>query len=454
VSAPAVSGSLADHRGTAIATPAASAMSAAAASSSGTATPSGATTATLSGAGTATTSAPTTSSTPGSSFAAPPAATPKASSPAAAGASPTPTPTATPTPTPAPTATPTLVVNRAPGGGSSGFVTACGDQLCLNGKVWTFTGVNAYEAATDWGVNYGCGTMLSNSALDSLFSSLQPNDVVRFWAFQALATNYTTGQLDWAGIDRVIDAAAAYGIKVIPSLTDETGLCDDNEWKDAAWYSGGYNNVYDPNETPSSTPLPYSTYLQDFLQRYGDNPTIAMVELVSEPSPTESGYDCVGETAAAQALRSFFDTEGSEAHSLAPNLLVESGLQGEGQCGTEGSDYGYVMASPGVDVASVHDYTDQVMPTTAGSDLVSSLQQARADGKPLIMGEVGEAAQADLSGCPSLTSRVSLMQAKMTAQFSAGVSGFLVWDWEPTAPTSCMFDFGPGDPLIAALDSQ
>jgi aryl-phospho-beta-D-glucosidase BglC (GH1 family) len=213
------------------------------------------------------------------------------------------------------------------------LVTRCGDRLCLDGSPWTFTGVNAYEAATDWSVNAGCGGDLTQSDLDTLFASLAPNDVVRFWAFQALATNYATGQLDWAGIDRVIDTAAKYGIKVIPALSGESGGCDDNEWKDAAWYDGGYVDVYDSSAWPASTPLSYRDYMQDFLERYGNNPTIAMVELVSEPSPTESGYVCVNETAAAQALRSFFDTVGAEAHSIAPNLLIESGMQGVGQCG-------------------------------------------------------------------------------------------------------------------------
>ena len=74
--------------------------------------------------------------------------------------------------------------------------------------------------------------------------------------------------------------------------------------------------------------------MQDFLQRYANNPTIAMIELVSEPSPTESGYVCVNETQAAQALRSFFDTVGAEfvgflrinsIPSAAPSLASQTG---------------------------------------------------------------------------------------------------------------------------------
>ncbi len=331
-------------------------------------------------------------------------------------------------------------------------MTRCGDQLCLDGSPWTFTGVNAYEAATDWGVNAGCGPELTDTQLDDLFSSLAPNDVVRFWAFQALATNYTTGQLDWAGIDRVIDTAAEYGIKVIPALTGESGTCDDNEWKDAAWYGGGYMDVHDSSAWPASTPLSYWDYMQDFLQRYANNPTIAMIELVSEPSPTQSGYVCVNETQAAQALRSFFDTVGAEAHSLDPTALIESGMQGIGQCGAQGSDYGYVMGSSGVDVASYHDYGSDTM--ALPGYLSATLAAAHADGKPLIVGEVGTQAQDGLSGCVSDATRASYMGAKMSAQFAAGISGFLPWDYVPSNPgggNTCSYDIGPGDPLISEL---
>jgi hypothetical protein len=46
------------------------------------------------------------------------------------------------------------------------------------------------------------------------------------------------------------------------------------------------------------------------------------------------------------------------------------------------------------------------------------------------------------------------MDEKMTAQFAAGVSGFLAWDWVPSNPgggNTCSYDIGPGDPLISKL---
>jgi hypothetical protein len=123
-----------------------------------------------------------------------------------------------------------------------------------------------------------------------------------------------------------------------------------------------------------------------------------------------------------------------------------------GQCGTQGSDYSYVMDSAGVDVASYHDYGSDSSPVP--TDLATTLSAAAASGKPLIVGEVGIEAQNDLAGCTSYATRATEMSAKMSAQFAAGISGFLPWDSVPSNPgggNTCSYDIGPGDPLIADI---
>jgi aryl-phospho-beta-D-glucosidase BglC (GH1 family) len=335
----------------------------------------------------------------------------------------------------------------------------------LNGQPYRFTGVNAYEAATDWDVNAGCGQMLTAQDMTNLFvNSLKSGQVVRFWAFQALATNNKTKLRDWTGIDRVINAAAAYGVKVIPALSAQTGGCDDNHWKDVSWYSGGYMNVYDDlNQWPASTPESYWQYMHEFLNRYGSNPAIAMIELVSEPNPTDPGYVCVDETAARNALRSFFDTVGGEAKNVDPNHLLESGQQGVGQCGQQDQgctsliwtscttlDYQYVVQSVGVDVASYHDYGADT--TALPGSLAESIPQAAAAGKPLVVGEGGMNAQASLGGCMTLTDRANNLSVKLAGQFAAGVSGVAIWDWIPgAAGSTCTYDIVAGDPVLQIL---
>ena len=97
------------------------------------------------------------------------------------------------------------------------------------------------------------------------------------------------------------------------------------------------------------------------------------------------------EAVAAAALRHFFDVVGAEIHALDPNHLVENGMLGGGQCGTESNDYEYVSASPGIDVLSYHDYYTTGPPI--GGDqwngISVRLAQAGTLGKPIIAGESG-----------------------------------------------------------------
>ena len=52
--------------------------------------------------------------------------------------------------------------------------------LTLVGNPWWPSGFNAYQLATDWSVNAGCGAMVD---LDSYFSALEPGSLTRFNAF-------------------------------------------------------------------------------------------------------------------------------------------------------------------------------------------------------------------------------------------------------------------------------
>ena len=109
-----------------------------------------------------------------------------------------------------------------------------------------FTGVDAYEIGTEWGVNTGCGTEVPVAQLDQLFASLPPNSLVRFWAFQgSMATNVVTHQLDWAPLDRVFAEATLHHQRLIPVITDQSGDCDGGNWKGPQWYDGGFTQVSD-----------------------------------------------------------------------------------------------------------------------------------------------------------------------------------------------------------------
>jgi mannan endo-1,4-beta-mannosidase len=345
-------------------------------------------------------------------------------------------------------------------------ITASGESLDVDGIPTRFTGVNAFELATSWGTNVGCGDMETLGQIAALFSSLPPDSIVRFWAFQGtFATNETTGQIDWGPIDQVFYLAAQYHVYLIPVITDQGGTCDGNHWQDPQWYAGGYKDVFNSAADSGGrglTPLSYWTYTQDLVNRYRNSPALGMWEPVSEPEAStcaavyeplncSGNQSCPVESTAAADLLSFFNAVGGEIHLLDPVHPVEAGFLGGGQCGTSGPDYQNVGASPGIDVLSVHDYYGSA---TLGGDqwngMAVRFAQASALHKPIITGEVGILAGNGPS-CESFAQRAVDMSNKLKAQFAAGSSAFLVWDWASVPLGPCNYNTGPGDPLMTVL---
>jgi len=339
-------------------------------------------------------------------------------------------------------------------------ITSVRGSLYLGGAPYRFVGVNAYEIASDWGVNGSCGTMASGAQLDRLFAALPANSLVRFWAWQGTAAiDITTHRLDWGPLDRVFATAARYHQRLIVVLAGQSGACDDGVWKSPSWYDGGFMTVHDPR---GLTPLSYWHYVQAVVSRYRSSPALGMWEPISEPEastcparfqPSNCGGHqvCPSELQAEAALRHFFDVVGTEIHTLDPDHLVESGTIGSGQCGASGPNYANVSASPGIDVLSYHDYSGAMaMPGDAWNGLALRLGEAAALHKPIIEGEVGLLAGPGRS-CASWVKRATQFETKAAAQLRAGVSGLLVWNWTPSAPASCSFDTYPGDPLMADL---
>jgi hypothetical protein len=339
--------------------------------------------------------------------------------------------------------------------------------LTLDGHPYRFTGVNAYEIATEWGVNAGCGAMLSDDQLNALFASLPPESLVRIWAFQgSMAINVKTHQLDWRPLDRVFASAAAHGQRLIVSLASQGGVCDGSQWQDPSWYEGGFMDAATETSSagvPDGDPMSYWEYLKAIVAHFEASPALGMWEPVSEPEASTCStqfqpLDCAGhqtcpdEAIASQALRHFFDVVGGEIHALDRSHLVEDGMLAGGQCGTSGSDFSYVSASPGIDVLSYHDYYpgDEPLGGDQWNGLAVRFSQAAALGKPIIGGEVGVEAGAGGS-CPSVPARTADDVAKAQIQLAAGSSGVLFWDWVPASNDACSYDITLGDPLVASL---
>lgn len=336
-------------------------------------------------------------------------------------------------------------------------VTRQGSRLLLDGKPFVFTGVNAPQAATHYDVNGGCGAAID---LDRLFAGLAPNSVVRVGFGQDTAINGVTGQRDWRALDRVMAAAerSTNQVRLIIGITNQAGICDGGHWRGHDWYAGGFRDVPPPSP-PGYEAVPrvsYWDWIHELVPRYAGSRSIAMWEPVGEPEAAvcAAGYigsDCYGhKTCPADAtavLRAFFDEVGGEFHRMDPGRLVASGSLGGDQCGWAGDGSLQIQASPGIDVATFHDYGSDTIPISPWLD--RRINEAAALGKPLISEETGINAG---YACTSVARRAELLEAKRRAGEARGVDGFLPWVYsQSTEAVACDHQIRPDDPFMAIL---
>ncbi|MBV9099568.1 MAG: cellulase family glycosylhydrolase [Candidatus Dormibacteraeota bacterium] len=332
---------------------------------------------------------------------------------------------------------------------SAGFVGAARGHFTLDGAPWTFTGYDAYYAAS-LHTGYQCGPALSDQEVDSFFSEMQQRNgslVLRTWFFQSFQNG---NPANFAQYDRLLAAAAAHGIRVVATLSNQWGACEPGHpYHSITWYQGGYR------QTNDGYPLSFRDFAVSMARHYANNPTIAMWQLVNEGEAASSHGGSCNESAAAQALRSFGDDVTAGMKAVDPNHLVNLGTMGGGQCGTSGADYAYVNGGR-TDVCELHDYAHQVVMGGRTSGIVPDTHTCGGLGKPLFAGEVGIDASVlpnwSLSGVVTpvtLATRAVLFQQKMDAMFSLGVSGFLIWS--KTLTPSVSWHVGPGDPTEAVM---
>lgn len=351
-----------------------------------------------------------------------------------------PTPTASPTPTVSPTPTPTSTA------AASDFVTRNGTQLVLNGSPYRFHGLNIYNANSINNCWYtlGSGTRLA----DSLATIGPAGNAFRAWFFQNEAT--TNGVRDWSAFDHTLAAARAAGVRVIPTLINQWGQCETwstyaDGYKTESWYQSGYKTL------PTSPGMAdtYRDWVREVVTRYKDDPTILAWQMVNEAEDkTAYGGSCSG--TAAGSLQSFASDIAGLIKSIDPNHLVSIGTIGSGQCGSAGSAYQSLYATPGVDLCEYHDYSTAAMPGDQWNGLAARISECNALGKPLFVGESG----IQTSTVGTLADRASTFANKLTTQFGAGVVGELLWDWrDATAGGSSTsgYEIGPSDPTLSDL---
>ncbi|EME16445.1 hypothetical protein [Rhodococcus triatomae] len=328
-------------------------------------------------------------------------------------------------------------------------VGANGTGLTLDGAPWWPVGFNAYQLATDWSVNRGCGAQVD---LDAYFAALPGVTITRFNAFSALATNKFTGAVDFAPVDAVFAAAERHGQLVIPVLTAQDGACEDDVFKQRGWYVDGWQQ-----QAPGQT-MSFQDWVDTAVGRWRTSPALAAWELVGEPETSVCpGGNCdwanrVCPPDAAEVLRTFMDDAGARVRALDPGRLITAGLTGGGQCGTQGDEYRYIGESPNVDVLQYHDYhADGIpLPGDQWNGLARRIDQVQEIGKPLLVAEIGQAA----GECLSYAQRAADIGTKIAGQRAAGTAGALLWAFVPDPRhDECTYDIGPGDPLYDLLDA-
>lgn len=319
-----------------------------------------------------------------------------------------------------------------------------GTSLTLDGEPWWPIGINAYQLATDWSVNAGCGAQVD---LDTYFNQLQPHSLTRFNAFASLAVNAHTGQLDFSALDAVVRAAERHGQLLIAVLSSNEGSCEGDTFKDYAWYAGGWRTTITPG-----LPMTFRAWMDTVVQRWADSPALAGWTAVGEPEPSDcrdpqchwAQRYCHPDS--ADVLRAFYDDTGARIRELDPGTTIFSGHAGGGQCGSAGAAFEYVNASPGVDVLEYHFYHGiDYLPGNVFDGLARRTQQARTLNKPLLITEIGMEA----GSCGSLDERERVLRAAFTEMRRQGTAGAMFWAFVPDPrPRECTLDIGPADPLM------
>jgi alpha-galactosidase len=339
-----------------------------------------------------------------------------------------------------------LSADVRPANSSPAYLTHQRSTLLLGGRSVHFTGLNIYNAANLSSCWYPMG---SGQLLDDALASIDNGSggdakVIRVWFFQQMAVR--NGQLDWSGFDHTLAAARARGFLVIPTLADQWGDCDGSTgYKSEAWYGNGYRST-GPGGVES-----YRAWVGDVVSRYRTDPTVAMWSLVNEAEDAQSkGGPCA--PTAATTLQAFAADVASVAKAADPNHLVTLGTMGSGQCGASGVDYQRLNASPKLDVCEYHDYGSEqsALPGDQYNGLQTRITQCMALGKPIFVGEAG----IDPGKVGGSARRAQLFAAKLAAQLSAGVSGFLAWEWQGAGQGGGdHYVIGPGDPVLTVLGS-
>ncbi|KAL6231426.1 mannan endo-1,4-beta-mannosidase C [Aspergillus navahoensis] len=296
-----------------------------------------------------------------------------------------------------------------------GFVTTKGNKFQLDGKDFYFAGSNAYyfpfnNNQTDvelglsaakkagltvfrtWGFNDKNVTRIEDGLPNYGSEGAGVTEVV----FQRWENGTST--IDLEPFDKVVDAAAKTGMKLIVALT--------NNWAD---YGG--MDVYTVNlggryhddfyRLPQIKKA-YKRYVKEMVTRYRDSPAIMAWELANEPRCGADGVRNLPRSedgCSPELLTSWIDEMSTYVKKLDPRHLVTWGGEGGfnydsddwAYNGSDGGDFAAELALKNVDFGVFHSYPDWWSKTVEWTNkwIVDHARAGRRVGKPVVHEEYG-----------------------------------------------------------------
>jgi len=272
-------------------------------------------------------------------------------------------------------------------------ISVSGNSILRGDEPWWFLGYNSYTWSADCG---HAGELMTVDQVDEWFDSMRHDGhgAVRLMFFEGW---------DLARLDAAIAAAERNNIYVTITLDNGNQDCGE-EKKSEQWFAD------------AAAREAYAEHMVKLLERYKGNNTIAWFEYFNEPRY----YN--GE------LRQFFDDMGALADTIDPDRLFASGTIASYSLDGDGN-FLAVHESPGVDIASLHEYDFEKSESQHGPAVL-----ANSAGKPVIVGEFGviDAGSDETSCLQDIEKRVSRVQEKVAAYLGTpGYIGAFAWAWQP-----------------------
>ncbi|KAI0745688.1 mannanase [Earliella scabrosa] len=369
---------------------------------------------------------------------------------------PTTAPTTTLPPTSAP-AEPTTTGPSAPPPAATGFVKVSGQKFVLNGQTYPLVGANSY-----WVGLMGYSTANMNQAFADIAKA--GGTTVRTWGFnEATSPNgiyyqlwqngkatVNTGATGLQNFDNVIAAAKANGIRLIVALT--------NNWADyggmdvyVRQIAGSAN--HDLFYTNANVVAAFKSYIQTFVGRYKDEPTILAWELANEPRCRGSTGTSTG-NCTTKTITQWATDISAFIKSIDSNHLVAIGDEGffndpgnpsYPYQGSEGIDFNVNLNISSVDFGTAHLYPESWGQTSDpvgwGSQWIADhATSGKAANKPVILEEFGVT-----------NAQASTYTAWYNTVMSSGLTGDLIWQAGSRFSTGPTPDDGyaifPDDPV-------